>query len=125
SPEKQDKCKEVMAQYGDYKWWRSQDPVEVAMYQIFQEYLLVDFSLFHNGIEKLLDRLVFTHELALNHEGLKEEAKQAIGRYLQGMGVTDEYRETAIKNSIQMFAGYSRVTGKQLLAVGTPEPRKN
>lgn len=103
SPETRQACQKVMSAYGNNKWWRSQDPAEVAMYQMFEDLKLTDFSLFQDGLEILLDRPVFTHELGLNRDGLREEVKQGVARYLQGMGVTDEYRKKAVQDSIQML----------------------
>lgn len=69
---------ETMNKYDGNLWWESKDLVFVAMFQIFEPVLMVDFSDFHAGLEKLLGRPVFTHEMGINLDGLKQEAKEAI-----------------------------------------------
>lgn len=112
-----DSAKTAMQQYGDNHWWESEDPVQVAMYQIFEKVLLVNFSIFHEGLEKLVGRPIFTHEFALNAEGLKEEARFGIERLKKGIGVSEEYKETALRKSIEMLVDYCKKTGKKLFKV--------
>jgi len=77
-PQSRKNVLKTMVKYGTNQWWNSQDPVEIAQYQLFEDILMVDFSIFHEGVEKLLDRPVWTHEFGLNNEGLKRETKLAI-----------------------------------------------
>jgi hypothetical protein len=71
----------AMEKYGDNRWWLSKDPVEIAKYQLFEDTLLVDFTVLHRGVNGLLGRLVLTPEFgSLNMEGLRKEAKEAIRR---------------------------------------------
>ncbi|MCF7905728.1 hypothetical protein K9L63_00865 [Candidatus Gracilibacteria bacterium] len=57
----------------DNEWWNSNDPMEVAMGQLNEPTLIMDFGKFHEAIEKALGRPVYTHEFGINADGLKEE----------------------------------------------------
>ena len=46
---------------------------QIAEFQIEQDRLCMPFEMFHEAIEKTLGRPVFTHEFALNRNGLKKE----------------------------------------------------
>ncbi len=118
SKEDVDRVRTAMQQYGDDRWWESKDPVQVAMYQVFEDILLVDFSTYHEGLEKFLGRPVAVHEIPLNIKGLREEARLRIERYKKGIGTSDECKETAVQRSIEMLEDYCRRTGKGLLEVG-------
>jgi len=63
--------------YGDNKWWLSEDPKVIGYHQLFEEVLLVSFSKFHEGIEKLLGRPVWTHEFGINMDNIKRDAQLA------------------------------------------------
>jgi len=56
------------------RWWKKVDLAEAARFQLYQDRLCMDFSAFHEGIEKLLDRPVWTHEFA-KIEGLRQESE--------------------------------------------------
>ena len=112
-----DRLRTAMQGYGDNHWWELKDPIQVAMYQIFEDTLMVDFLLFHMGLKKLVGRPVFTHEMGLNVEGLREEARLGINRYKRGIGTSDEYKEEAVRRSIKVFEDYCRKTGKNFLKV--------
>ena len=66
------KVLEVRSKY-DNEWWNSEDPMEVAMGQLNEPTLIMDFRKFHEAIEKALGRPVYTHEFGINADGLKEE----------------------------------------------------
>ncbi|MEM1577992.1 MAG: hypothetical protein QXM27_03220 [Candidatus Pacearchaeota archaeon] len=122
SKENIDRLITAMKRYGNNHWWESTDLATIAYYQLFEDVLLVDFSLFHEGLEKLLGRPVYTHELALNIEGLREEAKLAIKRYEKGIGTSDEYKEEAVRRSIKMLEDYCKRTGKKFLKINVHKP---
>jgi hypothetical protein len=44
--------------------WKNWDIKDVALFQLYQPKLCVPFTLYHEAIEALLDRSVYTHELA-------------------------------------------------------------
>ena len=112
-----DNLRTAIQKYGENHWWESEELLQVAMYQIFEDVLMVDFSLYHQGLEKLVGRPVFTHEFALNVEGLREEARLGIERLKKGIGTSDEYKETAVRKSIEMLEDYCRKTGKKFLGI--------
>lgn len=66
----------AMEKYGDNKWWLSEDVKIIGYYQLNEPILIVDFSKFHEGVEKLLGRSVWTHEFALNLNDLRKEAEE-------------------------------------------------
>jgi len=43
------------------------------MFQLFEDRLCMPFAVFHEAMEKALERPVFTHEFALNYDGLCRE----------------------------------------------------
>ena len=59
------------------KWWESTPIEQAVMFQLFEERLVMPFALFHEGIEKVLGRPIWTHEFAFADKpgGLREEAQ--------------------------------------------------
>ncbi len=57
----------------DKQWWIGKTPREIAEFQMFTDELSMPFGLFHESLEKALGRPVFTHELALNADGITAE----------------------------------------------------
>jgi len=55
------------------KFWKKLTYKEIVEFQLFEERLCMPFDIFHKAMEKILKRPVFTHEFALNSEGLKKE----------------------------------------------------
>ena len=115
---------EASKRYEDKHWWESTDSLTIGMYQLFEPTLMVPFDKFHEGLEKLLDRPVFTHELGINYEGLKEEAQLALRRLKTGIGTSDEQKAEAVRRSIQMLEDYCQRTGKKFLKVELPNERE-
>lgn len=54
-------------------WWKGLPPRDVATFQMFTDELSMPFGDFHEALEKTLGRPVFTHELAMNYDGLCDE----------------------------------------------------
>lgn len=50
--------------YGENKWWEATDYLTIAYYQTNEERLAVDFSKYHEAVEKVLGRSVWTHQFA-------------------------------------------------------------
>jgi hypothetical protein len=48
--------------FHDSKVWESWTDEQIAGFQLFQKYLAVPFDRFHQAMEKVLGRLIFTHE---------------------------------------------------------------
>lgn len=57
---------------GEWKDWSDE---EIVKFQLFQDCLAVPFDRFHQAIEKVLDRPVWTHEFAFR-DGLIAEYKK-------------------------------------------------
>lgn len=55
------------------EFWKDLSYKEIAIFQLFEDRLCMPFGIFHEAIEKTLNRPVFTHEFGLNREGLKKE----------------------------------------------------
>jgi len=92
----------VMQKYEPNRWWESEDKKVLAKWQLFEPILLCDFADYHEGIELLLCRPVWTHEFGLNEDGLKKEAGIAIQRMDSGASgsLTDAEREANIQAGI-------------------------
>ena len=58
------KMDKVAKYWKEHDWWNSNDPADVASGQICEQILMVKFDVFHEGMEKLLGRPVWTHEFA-------------------------------------------------------------
>jgi len=127
SQETRETIKITMEKYRDNRWWESEDPLQIAMYQIFEDILIVDFDKYHQGLEKLVGRPVFTHEFGISREALREEARMGIRRLKKGIGTSDEYKQTAVRKSIEMLEEFCRRTGKGFLATNVDEdkPERN
>lgn len=48
---------------------------QIAEFQIEQDRLCVPFDVFHKAITEALGRPVYTHEFALNRDGLRKELR--------------------------------------------------
>jgi hypothetical protein len=54
---------------GDWKSWTHE---EIVKFQLFQEKLCMDFSRFHQAMEAVLGRPVYTHEFAYKERLIQE-----------------------------------------------------
>ena len=54
------------------KIWEQWSPEDIVAIQLFQNRLLVPFDKFHEAIEKVLDRPVWTHEFADQNRMIEE-----------------------------------------------------
>ena len=57
----------------DSGWWKELTDFEKAKFQLLTEELCMPFNEFHRAIESALGRPVWTHEFALNYDGLVQE----------------------------------------------------
>ena len=57
-------------------WWKEMPLEEAARFQLFEARLCMPFGEFHEGVEKMLGRSVWTHEFAFVRDpgGLQDEA---------------------------------------------------
>ncbi len=49
---------------GETKWWVGLDPARIVGFQLFEQKLCMDFGAYHEAVEKVLGRPVYTHEFA-------------------------------------------------------------
>lgn len=104
------KCLEQMEKSGDNQWWISKDKRVLGYYQLMNSYFLVPIDKFHEALEFLLGRPVWTHEMWLNREGLKAEAERAF----KGTQDSEEQKAESIKKSFEQLADL----GKPIIGVG-------
>jgi hypothetical protein len=55
------------------QWWEGKPHREIAEFQMFTDELSMPFGVFHEALEKTLGRPVWTHEMALNWDGIARE----------------------------------------------------
>ena len=94
------KCLEQMERFDNNHWWTSKDKKVLGYYQLMNPILLVPFDKFHEALEFLLGRPVWTHEMGLNYEGLKAEAERAFN----GTQDSNEQKAESIKKSFEQLA---------------------
>lgn len=73
---------EVLDKYGDNKWWLLDNKKLKACVQLYEPILVINFSEFHEGIEEVLGRPVFTHEFGPCIEELRDEVSVVIEEIL-------------------------------------------
>lgn len=110
----QQKCLDAMATYEDNHWWEPDvDPRKYAYYQIQEGILLGNFSHFHEAIELLLGRPVYTHEFGISADALKQEAERA---WKYQVGVTSESeRQERVNESIENLRDWAKKNNKPLI----------
>lgn len=57
----------------DSRFWENMNLLERAKFQLWENRLCMPFDVFHDAVEKTLGRPVWTHEFAMNRDGLKTE----------------------------------------------------
>ena len=62
--------KEKAIEMYESKWWEAVDYRKIAEFQISVSELCCPFDVFHEAVEKTLNRPVFTHEFGLNYNGI-------------------------------------------------------
>jgi hypothetical protein len=55
------------------KWWENATQETIAKFQLVEEMLCCPFDVFHKALENTLGRPIWTHELALNRDGIIDE----------------------------------------------------
>lgn len=58
-------------------WWEYKSDEEIVWFQLLTRRIIMPLSLFHQKLEAVLGRAVFTHEFALNYTGLINELRGA------------------------------------------------
>lgn len=64
--------KEQAIELAETGWWKDATPEAIVNFQLFEPLLCMDFGDFHQAVERVLGRPVFTHEFAF-FEGLQKE----------------------------------------------------
>lgn len=62
--------KEAAIALANSNWWEGKTHREIALFQMTTEELCCPFGVFHEAVEKALDRPVWTHEFGLNPDGI-------------------------------------------------------
>ncbi len=65
--------KEQVIEFYEKETWKELTLKQRAEFQMSQDLLCMPFEIFHEAIEKTLGRPVYTHEFALNIDGLMGE----------------------------------------------------
>ena len=94
------RCLNQMQRFGDNHWWESDDKNVIGYYQLMNTILLMPFDKFHEALEFLLGRPVWTHELGLNYMGVVEEARRAFN----GNQDSEEQRAKSIQKSFEQLS---------------------
>ena len=121
-PETRQRCLTAMEKYGDNHWWEEGvDLRTFAYYQLNEPiFLSNDFSRFHEGVELLLGRPVWTHEFGINADELRKEAARA---WTNG-GITDEKeRQAAAVKAIDGLLDYAKANDKQVILIQMPDEK--
>lgn len=68
--------KEQAVRLGESEWWKQATPTDIVLFQLYEPRLCMPFAEFHEAVEQVLGRPVFTHEFASADQpgGLREEA---------------------------------------------------
>jgi hypothetical protein len=70
------RMKKTMLKYGENRWWLSEDMKTIAYYQLKEDTLLVEYEVFHKGVELLFERTMSRYEILSNLEDLKQESEK-------------------------------------------------
>ena len=108
------RCLEAMEKYQENHWWEPDvDPRKYAYYQMHESITLTnDFDHFHEAIELLLGRPVFTHEFAISAQSLMAEAERA---WAYQVGCTsDRERTERVIEAVKGFADWCEQNGKPM-----------
>lgn len=65
--------KEKAIEIYNSQWWKNKSYYQIAKAQLFLEELCCPFGIFHEAVEKILNRPVFTHEFGMNYSGICRE----------------------------------------------------
>lgn len=57
----------------DSEFWLEMTHEEIAKFQLFEDRLCMPFGIFHEAVNRTLNRHVLTHEFSTNSDGLKKE----------------------------------------------------
>ncbi len=106
-------CLDAMLAAGENHWWLSDDPKVRASGQMQTETLLYSFKQFHQDIEVLLGRPVYTHEFGLRWQALQKEAAEAMA----GIQHTDAEKQQALATGLRVLQEHT----EQVIVVEPPQ----
>lgn len=76
-----DKMLKILNEYGDDKWWFSDNPEVIVRHQIGQSFLIIEFNKFWKALQNVLGRPVSLKELDPDKiDRLKEEVKEKLSK---------------------------------------------
>lgn len=58
-------------------WWKNKTDQEIVAFQLYERFMCMDFSRYHQAVEKVLDRPVYIHEFC-EPETLRMEFEKKI-----------------------------------------------
>lgn len=67
--------KEQAIALSESKFWEDMTPRQIAEFQWFEPFLCMPFDVFHKALEETLGRPVWTHEIALDRDGITKELR--------------------------------------------------
>lgn len=108
-----------MQKYGNNAWWNADDLRILAYFQLKEETLMVTFDEFHEGVEMLLGRPVWTHEFGINIEGLIEEAEKAFTLVQSGGSTetTPEYKARKTTEMLEELRNFAEKNNKEVIVI--------
>lgn len=65
--------REAAIELAESKWWENVSPKYAVKFQLFTKELCMPFDVFHQKIEDVLGRSVYTHEFGMNFDGIIQE----------------------------------------------------
>lgn len=113
----------TMEKYGNNRWWRSDDPIEVAYHQLKEPILIVSMGYFRDSLDKLFGRPVRETELVLNPT-LLEEAEEAYKLHKKGLmkfiarsKVGKQIADKKALEAINQLEEYAQKNGKRIFYI--------
>lgn len=92
--------REAAIALADTKWWETKSPHEIVRFQLFTNELCMPFDKFHEAVENVLNRPVWTHEFAsdrLRQEFLGEQAAPTLNEIVSQ--IPEDKRMLVIRKS--------------------------
>jgi len=65
--------KEQAIKFAENKVWEHWSYEQIVRFQLFEDKLCMPFDVFHEAIEKVLERPIYTHEFGVNYDGIVQE----------------------------------------------------
>ncbi len=111
----------VREKYGNDDWWNSDDIRVIGYYQLKESILITKFETFHEGLELLLGRSIWTHEFGLNRAQLIADAEKAFALLQSGESTETAlaYRQQKIAESMDSLRNFAEKNGKEVTVLWT------